>query len=104
MQKSCDNCKNCNADPFAKVCTDCRWVYENGKRVPDNWEPKVRTMADRIRAMDDEELAKFLVSKTFYKESAWSEPSYLNFLTGRDDTEANAIAGTIEWLKKRVED
>ena len=60
------------------------------------------TKGDRIRVMDDEELAKFLVSKTFYQESAWSEPSYLNFLTGRDDTEARAIAGTIEWLKKRV--
>ena len=62
------------------------------------------TKADRIRVMDDEELAKFLVSKTFYKESAWSEPSYLNFLTERDDTEANAIAGTLKWLQMRVEE
>ena len=58
------------------------------------------TNADRIRAMTDEEMAEWLVQKTVYQESAWSEPSYLNFLTSRDDTKENAIKGTVEWLKQ----
>lgn len=59
-----------------------------------------QTNADRIRAMSDEELAKWLVKKTKYQESAWSEPSYLNFLTESDDTLESAIKGTTEWLKQ----
>ena len=62
------------------------------------------TNADRIRAMSDGELAKWLVSKTFYRESAWSEPTYLNFLTGRDDTESRAVDGTLEWLQQPAEE
>lgn len=64
---------------------------------------KSNTNADRIRAMSDDELAAWLVQKTVYQESAWSEPSYLNFLTSRDDTKENAIKGTVEWLKQPAE-
>jgi hypothetical protein len=53
--------------------------------------------------MSDEELADWLVQKTVYQESAWSEPSYLNFLTSRDDTKEKAIKGTVEWLKQPAE-
>ena len=66
-------------------------------------DTNVLTNADRIRAMSDEELAAWLVQKTVYQESAWSEPSYLNFLTSRDDTKENAINGTVEWLKQPAE-
>lgn len=62
-----------------------------------------QTNADRIRAMSDDELAEWLVKKTKYQESAWSEPSYLNFLTELDDTMESAIKGTVEWLKQPVE-
>lgn len=64
---------------------------------------KQKTNADRIRAMSDDELADWLVEKTVYQESAWSEPSYLNFLTGRDDIKENATKGTVEWLKQPAE-
>jgi hypothetical protein len=62
-----------------------------------------QTNADRIRAMSDEELAEWLVKKTKYQESAWSEPSYLNFLTEMDDTMESAIKGTVEWIKQPAE-
>ena len=62
-----------------------------------------QTNADSIRAMSDEELAEWLVKQTVYQESAWSEPSYLNFLTNRDDTKERAIKGTVEWLKQPAE-
>lgn len=62
------------------------------------------TNADRIRAMSDDELAAWLVEKTVYQESAFSPPSYLNFLTESDDTKKGAIEGTLEWLKHPVKD
>lgn len=61
------------------------------------------TNADRIRAMSDEELAAWLVKKTKYQESAWSQPSYLNFLTESNDTMESAIKGTVEWIKQPAE-
>ena len=79
--------------------------YKNGKcHYIGNCEHKVSTHADRIRAMSDEELAEWLVKKTKYQESAWSEPSYLNFLTEKDDTIESAIKGTLKWLKQPAED
>lgn len=62
------------------------------------------TNADRIRAMSDEELAEWIVKKTVYQESAFSPPSYLNFLTGLDDTKESAIKGTVEWIKQPAKD
>lgn len=62
------------------------------------------TNADRIRTMRDEELAAWIVEKTVYQESAFSSPSYLNFLTQRDDTKESAINGTVEWLKQPAEE
>ena len=61
------------------------------------------TNGDRIRSMSDEKLAAWLVKKTKYQESAWSQPSYLNFLTESDDTMESAIKGTVEWLKQPVD-
>ena len=63
-----------------------------------------KTNADRIRAMSDEELAVWLVKKTAYQESAFSYPSYLNFLTESDDTKEGAIKGTVEWLQQPAEE
>lgn len=67
-------------------------------------EDKPKTNADRIRAMSDEELAVWLVKKTVYQESAFSCPSYLNFLTELDDTKESAIKGTVEWLQQPAEE
>lgn len=84
-------------------------AYLSTDDLPDTYSFAVleskreKTNADRIRAMSDEELAAWLVQKTVYQESAWSEPSYLNFLTSRDDTKENAINGTVEWLKQPAE-
>ena len=67
------------------------------------YKPNYTTNADRIRSMSDDELAVWLVDKTVYQESAFSSPSYLNFLTDADDTKAGAIKGTVEWLKQPAE-
>lgn len=57
---ACTNCVNEYAwrptdKPFPKECKECEIV--DGK--PTNFKPKHKTNADRIRAMSDEELAKF---------------------------------------------
>lgn len=94
--KNCNNLKNhwCEMvidSPDEDIIRDCHHFWE-------------KTNADRIRAMSDEELAKWLVGKTKYQESAWSPPSYLNFLTGRDDTEDSATNDTIAWLKQPAQE
>ena len=63
-----------------------------------------QTNGDRIRAMSDEELAEWLVIQTVYQESAFSPPSYRNFLSDLDDTKENAIKDTKEWLKQPAEE
>jgi len=79
--------------------------WNDGKcRATSNCVNKIVTNADRIRSMSDEELAKWLVQKTKYQESAWSEPSYLNFLTESDDVMESALKGTVEWLKQPVKE
>lgn len=61
--KDCSNCSNNTwgdgVRPFQTVCIRCRYVEEDGVKVPSNWNPKPMTNADRIRAMSDEELAKY---------------------------------------------
>lgn len=86
---NCDNCKH------TRTCTR---VWRNSKKECPHYIQT--TNADHIRSMTDEELAKWLVLRTVYQESAWSAPSYLNFKTGMDDTLERAIEGTADWLKQ----
>ena len=90
------NCHRCGKDFFSsyreQICPGC--LHELG------WEPTPYSNADHIRYMTDEELAKWLVLRTVYAESAWSAPSYLNFKTCADDTFDGALKGTSEWLKQ----
>ena len=75
-------------------------MQETARRCVDG---KPVTNADLVRSMSDEELAVWLVKKTVYQESAFSCPSYLNFLTELDDTKESAIKGTVEWLQQPEE-
>ena len=60
MGKRCGNCANGTwtkgKDAVPEVCLECEYVHGE----PSNWKEKNMTNADRIRAMSDEELAKFL--------------------------------------------
>ena len=102
VKEYCDSCQN----KGSHRCHSCCGKYYDGvlQGKPTKYREKQQTNADRIRAMSDEELAEWLVQKTVYQESAWSEPSYLNFLTSRDDTKESAIKGTVEWLKQPAEE
>ena len=73
-----------------------QWVCHRCGRT----KPLKNTMTNEeyIKSMDTEDLAEWLVQKTMYQESAWSEPSYYNFLTSCDDTKERAVSDTITWL------
>lgn len=62
MKKDCNNCAHKDKHPHEQPCSLCT---AKGDLPPTRWEPdgtdiSVLTNADRIRAMSDEELAKFL--------------------------------------------
>lgn len=105
MKKECWNCVYSEEPSGNGICATCFSKYD---LPPSNWGAaecwKPDTHADRIRSMTDEELAEWLVGKTFYRESAWSEPSYLNFLTGRSEAYKDAVSGTKEWLQQPEEE
>ena len=62
MEKDCNTCKFelYNADEIP--CKNC------GMDDREYWLPKPQTNADRIRAMSDEELAKFIVGNAVGEE------------------------------------
>ena len=77
---NCIDCKNTGK----QVCTVC-CAYQGG--VPDRWEPKLITNADRIRAMSDEELARWIADELI-------EPGYY--------TKGQAYELWLGWLKQEV--
>ena len=55
MERGCDNCRHMTKGVEQYPCNQC---INNYGEIIDKWEQ--RTNADRIRAMNDEELAEFL--------------------------------------------
>ena len=94
------DCRNCEHPYCSFVGVDRGCLVECANFLPSHKSQKPQTNADRIRAMSDEDLAAWLVKKTVYQESAFSHPSYLNFMTGSDDTKESAIKGTVKWMKQ----
>ena len=64
MERKCANCANNKwsdgKSPITDVCIQCRYVSVNGRQQPSNWKPQPTTNGDRIRAMNDDELADYL--------------------------------------------
>ena len=84
-------CATCGNIGNSDICAECSW--------DSKWEPKTLTNADRIRAMTDEELAEWVVFQTGYRETAFSEMTYFNILTGNDDNRNDAEKAMLTWLK-----
>lgn len=60
-------CKNCGSPITKEYC-------EGYPEVCEHWTPKQpKTNADRIRAMSDEELSKFLCANTECGSCKWSK-------------------------------
>lgn len=70
---NCVDCKNTGK----QICTVC-CTYQGG--IPDRWEPKPKTNADRIRAMSDEELAGWLADHPVVSEYDENNPQHKAWL------------------------
>ena len=71
--KGCKNCpafSKCTVTYRGSACAALRYTYG----LED--DPEIKTNADRIRAMSDEELAKYITNRTQYQPSPGSRKSY----------------------------
>lgn len=77
---SCAECKN----EGKQICTVC----SNYMGVPDRFEPKPKTRADKVRAMSDEDLAAFL--------------SFACPPTGCRADEISCVECWLDWLREAI--
>ncbi len=96
MEQKCANCGNGKwrdgVTAITDNCIECKYVNKDGKLWLSNWKPKVSSNADRIRAMNDEELANMLTD--FSNNGGWVTE------IGREI----CYERHIEWLKQPAEE
>lgn len=94
---NCDNCKHDDEDAFD--CTECL-----ATRPPSLWEPSENyeppTNADRIRAMSDEELAKWLADMWDCCYCSEYERTGCHPLFSAEPCDQKCEQHCLEWLKK----
>lgn len=78
MSRSCKECAHHNPDFINKVCLHCSWPEFAGE--PSNFKPKPITNADRIRAMTDEELARFICDQIIDRNIGVPSETWLDWL------------------------
>ena len=97
MSRSCKECVHHNPDFIDEVCLHCSWPEFAGE--PSNFKPKPITNADRIRAMTDEELDKFL------GEVQWDVANYCGGVTQKQEYPVPEKRGAwLDWLKEEAKD
>lgn len=64
---TCVNCQFAVRPTYKSPCSECKG-YSKHEAV------EIRTNGDRIRAMSNEELAKFLECLAFSRETPWADP------------------------------
>ena len=73
--KQCRGCKNNYDQRYADYCFVCndgdRYKPTDAVLKKRNRKPKVKTNADRIRSMTDEELAEWISSEPPCKSQEW---------------------------------
>lgn len=102
MERRCNTCKNktweYSKNNFPDICIECKFIEVNGEKQPSNWKPLPMTNADRIRAMSDEELAKFLES------DVWRCDKYKACSHCIMRNEKGECMSVFKWLKQPAED
>lgn len=83
---NCSDCKNIGT----QICSLCCSYHG----IPDRWEAKPTTNADRIRAMSDEELADFICKTQF---------AFIPKSLGDIPLSVYDCMSVLEWLKKEAE-
>lgn len=61
------------------------------------------TNRDKLRSMNDKELAEHIVSVSEFQESAWSKPTWSTSNGGSYMNYNKAILDELEWLKQEAE-
>jgi hypothetical protein len=100
MANSCETCKHYEVEAYDEPCVSCRFRDYD---VPTKWENpfKQKTNADRIRAMSDEELARWISDMWHgFVSKPWCDFRCQN-CRGGDDYRCEKCA--LEWLKQPAE-
>ena len=88
MREDCSTCKNDWSGN--QLCNEC---YVGSP--PSNWEPneyyEPYTNGDRIRNMNDEELADFLLKLVYSQDTPWSIPFAKKFCENCPTVEATIV-------------
>lgn len=97
MRKDCDTCLH---DEFGETyCNDCYWA---AGKPPTKWEPAPfwtpDTNADRIRAMSDEELAKWI--DWLFGRCEWCDTDKM---AADECNDVECTPCILEWLKQPAE-
>lgn len=103
--KDCGNCANYDhqSKQHTDVCARCVIAYKGDKREdPSHWKPIPMTNADRIRAMSDMELAKWLSSISIVATRMSAEP-YLT-ATQQAVMHEREYMDWVRWLLDTVEE
>ena len=103
MAKECKNCVH--ESNFKKhECGTCMVSYYDGEPLglPSNFKLKPMTHADRIRAMSDEELAKWLLEVMKHKVACFGEGAFE--YTPCRNVEHDCVKCGVTWLKQPVEE
>ena len=90
----CVMCKHEGRDLYDGCC-ECEYS-ENSDDPPAKYEPKQITNADRLRAMSDEELAKWLAA---HNERSAVCPNF-----GAHGCQASCIQCWLDWLRQEDSD
>lgn len=93
--KTCENCKYAGRPTYKSPCSECKG-YSKHETV------EIRTNGDRIRAMSDEELAKWLLDMMSHKVACFGEGAFPH--TPCRNEEHDCVKCGIEWLKQPVEE
>ena len=94
---NCSDCKNVGM----QICTVC-CTYQGG--VPDRWEPKTLTNADRIRGMSDEELAGWIATVPLSHDDICPSP-LPERCSGSNGYDAEACKQCwLGWLRQEADD
>lgn len=99
----CDDCMKNPIHPDKKCCFNCARsganceVWHNCGEDCPGWDRKVVTNADRIRAMTDEELAKFIPNWSYTDACKCVEKPYV-------DCNNECEKCVSEWLQQPAED
>lgn len=86
----CETCTHKDLPSFSETCLECGIAMRNYKPI---------TNADRIRAMSDEELDKFL------GEVQWDVANYCGGVTQKQEYPVPEQRGVwLDWLKQEAEE